>query len=83
MSRFVEEHRHNMLFYRQAWRGIRTSQFKYTVLDGRPWHLFDLQEDPYELRNLVHEPSYATLKDELHTWLLDMMRHSKDSFWAG
>jgi len=35
--------------------------------DPRPpeWELFDLQEDPYELNNLYHDPAHAELVTEL------------------
>ena len=29
--------------------------------------LFDLQEDPNELHNLVNDPAYKGIRDDLHT----------------
>ncbi|HEV58621.1 MAG TPA: DUF4976 domain-containing protein [Phycisphaerales bacterium] len=58
-------------------RGVRTDRWKYVHYphgDGGPdrhmAELYDLQEDPGELRNLIHDPAYAQvvvdLKAELH-----------------
>jgi len=63
---FVEEDRPKMPLFANTWRGFRTERYKYTVLDGKPWHLFDLREDPYELHNLVTEPACRSLRDRLH-----------------
>ena len=58
---FVAEIRPNMPFFDETWRGLRTRRYKYTVLGdaqgGRPWQFFDLENDPYEMRNLIGEPA--------------------------
>ena len=77
----VEEHRPQVRFYYQAWRGIRTARFKYTTLDGRPWHLFDLTNDPYEMDNLVDDPPHSQVRQELHKALRATARESQDSYW--
>jgi len=68
---FVAELRPNIVFYDETWRGVRTRRFKYTVLGdahgGKPWQFFDLEADPYEMRNVVDDPEY---KDEV-------LRHHK------
>lgn len=55
--------------------GVRTDRYKliyYYKDDPGPteWELFDLEEDPYEMRNVVDDPAYASivaeLKKELH-----------------
>ncbi len=64
--------------------GLRTHRYKliyyYSEACDQPgaidesyepeWELFDLEEDPYELNNVYHDPAYARiieeLKDELH-----------------
>ena len=48
-------------------RGVRTDRYKlieYYAEDGY-WELFDLQEDPNELRNLYSEPGHGDLITEL------------------
>ncbi|WHX26133.1 sulfatase [Virgibacillus halodenitrificans] len=64
--------------------GIRTHQYKLIYYYGEAlgcadavddprepvWELFDLEKDPYELKNVYHDPSYneviKNLKDELY-----------------
>jgi arylsulfatase A-like enzyme len=76
----VEEHRPPMVFYRNPWRGLRTRRYKYTTLSGRPWQLFDLEADPYEMENLVASPDHAQLVERLHGRLADMVRETGDSY---
>ncbi|MBW7893409.1 MAG: DUF4976 domain-containing protein, partial [Chitinophagaceae bacterium] len=54
---------------------IRTNRYKYIYYNG-VWdinELFDLQEDPYEMNNLVRDPRYKEmglqLKNDLFEWL--------------
>jgi arylsulfatase A-like enzyme len=71
-------------YYEQTWRAWRTERFKYTLLGGeagaRPWHLFDLREDPYELRNLVDDPRYQEVAAQLHGRLLRAVAESHDDY---
>lgn len=59
-------------------RGIRTDRYKlieyYT--EGPYWELFDLQEDPIELRNVYDDPAYAALVTEL----TDRLRQTQASY---
>ena len=48
-----------------AWRGFRSAQHKFVLrreADGseQPWLYFDLQNDPLEQHNLVHQPGHAS-----------------------
>ena len=76
----VEEHRPGMIFYRSPWRGVRTRQYKYVTLSGRPWLLFDLEADPYETRNLVASAEHAGLLRRLHERLGELARETDDSY---
>ncbi len=75
----------NNVFYEYYWEAafpqtpttfaIRSDRYKYIYYNG-VWdinELFDLQEDPYEMNNLVRDTSYRktgmTLKAELFEWL--------------
>jgi arylsulfatase A-like enzyme len=58
----------------RSWRGLVTRDgWKYVVLEGQPWLLFNLNEDPYELRNLAHNRAFAherqRLQDRLAAWI--------------
>ncbi len=51
-----------------TWRGVKTKKYTYArYQDGKPWVLFDDEKDPYQLNNLVSEPSYAAVMNELNT----------------
>lgn len=53
-------------------RTVVTERFKLTCYSARPFgELFDLKEDPHELRNLWDDPGSQTLKGELKMKLLD------------
>ena len=57
-------------YHKGAWRGFRGERYKYVVLGddeegGKPWQFFDLQEAPYEMSNLIDDP----------TWRDEIVRH--------
>ena len=58
-------------------RGVRTARFKLIEYygEGDYWELFDLQEDPNELRNLYSDPASAKIVAELKEELL-RLRHA-------
>ena len=60
----------------RPWRGLITSDgWKYAVLEGQPWLLYNLNEDPYETANLALDGSYRVerkrLQDRLAAWIHD------------
>lgn len=63
-------------------RMIRSKRFKYTrYLEENAEELYDLENDPYETRTLVHDPEYAAVLQE-HRNLLDQhIRNTDDDFW--
>ena len=84
LLQFVTEFRPRMPFYAETWRGLRTETHKYTVLGagdvGRPWQLFDLRHDPYELDNLVGAREHSSIAHELHTLLQELLEKAGDHF---
>lgn len=71
---------HDDVFHKApAHYGYRTERYKliYFYNDGlglpgtgdftyaAEWELYDLAEDPRELRNVYHDPAYATIRDDL------------------
>ena len=81
---FVTETRSGRGYYAETWRGIRTSSHKYTVLGdrsgARPWHLFDLDADPFEMRNLVARPEFAPCAADLHRRLIALLDQTGDDY---
>ncbi len=53
-------------------RMVRTSTWKYILSDSNEEALYNLEEDPYELNNLIeiekHQPRIADLKQQLNDW---------------
>ncbi|HEV2124611.1 MAG TPA: sulfatase [Chloroflexota bacterium] len=65
----------------REWRGVVTRDgWKYACLEGQPWLLFDLNEDPYELVNLVHNSRHRNKRKQLHGRLARWIEETGDSF---
>lgn len=73
----------------QCGRAIRTDRFKYAVRDLSPVgyahhsskvyfedYLYDLQNDPIEKHNLVKNPKYSEIRQELKYLLLEQMKNA-------
>jgi arylsulfatase A-like enzyme len=61
-------------------RGVRTGRHKLIHYYGEAdyWELFDLQEDPHELRNVYSQTRHAALVAQLKTELHRLRRHYGD-----
>ena len=58
-------------------RTLVTERYRLTVYSGRPYgELFDLREDPGELRNRWDDPGSRGLRDDLRVALLDTLLES-------
>ncbi len=65
----------------RPWRGIVTrDNWKYTVLEGQPWMLFNLNEDPYEQANHAHNSLYHAERRGLQARLAEWIDCTGDSF---
>jgi arylsulfatase A-like enzyme len=63
-----------------SYRGVRTSTHTYAVtLTGR-WLLYDNRADPYQLKNLVHDPEQIPLMEKLDAAILAWTKSMGDSF---
>jgi arylsulfatase A-like enzyme len=60
-----------------GWRGVRTSRYMYAQYRSRPWVLYDLDQDPYELENLVGREG---LRSEMEGRLAAWMQRTGDSW---
>ena len=61
------------------WRGIRTKEWVYAFHFSGDWIMYDLKNDPYQLKNLIDDPKYATKKKELHEQLEAMRKELGES----
>ncbi|HEV2126583.1 MAG TPA: choline-sulfatase [Chloroflexota bacterium] len=52
-------------------RALLKGHYKYIYTHERPDELYDLREDPHEWRNLIDDPAYAEVAQELRTRMLD------------
>ena len=65
----------------RPWRGIRTRDgWKYVILEGQPIMLFDLNEDPYEMTNLIYLDTYNEKREEMHHRLAEWLNKTEDPF---
>ena len=65
----------------RPWRGIVTDDgWKYAVLEGQPWLMFNLNEDPYEHVNLAHNLIYADRRRRCHERLARWIAETGDEF---
>jgi arylsulfatase A-like enzyme len=65
----------------RTWRGIVTrDHWKYVVLEGQPWLMFNLNEDPYEQANLAHNTRYRAERRRLHERLAQWLADTDDAF---
>jgi arylsulfatase A-like enzyme len=59
--------------------GVRTERYKlvhyYTIQE---WELFDLQQDPHELRNRYGDPDFASVRENLTAELRRLQRELRD-----
>ncbi|MCB9386029.1 MAG: sulfatase [Bryobacterales bacterium] len=63
-----------------GWRGVRTKTHMYARYEDKPWLLYDLREDPYELRNLVDDPAAAEVQAQMQARLESWMQRVGDSW---
>ena len=65
----------------RPWRGTVTRDgWKYVALEGQPWLLFNLEEDPYEQNNLAHNTRFATERQRLHARVRAWVDDTGDQF---
>lgn len=67
----------------REYRGLRTKRHTY-VRDLRgPWLLFDNESDSYQMRNLVNDPGFRDLREQLDGHLQKKLAANKDQFLPG
>lgn len=67
------------LVHRIRMRTLRTRTHRFTLYDGQRWgELYDLREDPNQLRNLWSQPQARSVKEELASQLAWAMLDMQD-----
>lgn len=64
----------------EGWRGVRTNRYKYARFKEKPWVLYDLKEDPYEMNNLANEHVAQKLITEMDRKIDEWMSRTGDSW---
>lgn len=65
----------------KPWRGIVTKDgYKYVCFENEPWMLFNLNQDPFEQANLVHQLPYLPLCHRLQARLQQWIQETGDIF---
>jgi arylsulfatase A-like enzyme len=61
--------------------GMSTERYKliHYYYDIDEWELYDIQTDPMEMKNVYKDPSYASVRADLHKRLTNLMAKYKDS----
>ena len=61
-------------------RAIINEKFKLAVHVLDSDEMYDLQNDPYEMKNIIMDESYIKVRNELHDKLLEHMNVTRDAF---
>ena len=64
----------------ELFRGVRTSRFTYAAAVAEDFVLFDLEKDPYQMHNLIHESAYASDLRQLQSLTQKWMTEWQDPF---
>jgi arylsulfatase A-like enzyme len=59
-------------------RAVRTGRYKYVYYPFDRSELYDLQEDPWEVRNLIDDPASQTILDEMRGRMVAWMERTDD-----
>lgn len=60
------------------WRGLRSRQHKYARFQDKPWLLYDLEKDPFEMESLVDQPASQPLIAHFDKEIAALMEHTGD-----
>jgi len=64
----------------EIFRGVRTQRFTYAATIAKDFVLYDLERDPYQLKNVIDDPAYATELERLQSLTAQWMREWEDPF---
>ena len=60
--------------------GMSNERYKliHYYYDIDEWELYDRKADPLELRNVINDPQYRSVKKQLHEELIKLINHFED-----
>lgn len=64
----------------KAYRGIRTARYTYVRSEDGPWLMYDNENDPYQMQNLIGITEHAVLQKKLEDQLQVELRKTGDEF---
>lgn len=64
----------------QPLRAVYDGRYKLSINLMSTDELYDLQEDPYEITNLINDERYASIRNGLHDLILQHMNDTRDPF---
>lgn len=64
----------------RPYRGLRTSRYTYVCTTEGQWLLYDNLEDPFQKKNLIDDPNFAILVDQLKSMLDKRLEQLGDTF---
>lgn len=67
----------------REYRGLRTLRYTYTRDLNGPWQLFDNEQDPYQMNNLIDKPEYDIQQAALDALLTQKLKAQGDEFRPG
>ena len=70
-----------LIFLYLSVNGIRTKQYKlmHFYYDIDEWEMYDLNNDPSEMKNIYNDPKYSEIKETLHIRLSKLKLKYGDS----
>ena len=71
------------IFKGREYRGVRTKQYTYVKDLKGPWMLFDNYKDPYQMNNLINDPDYKLIEEDLEVKLCQLLDKTNDAFLPG
>ncbi|MDA1314287.1 MAG: sulfatase [Acidobacteria bacterium] len=62
------------------WRGVRTTRYTYARHEDRPWLLYDNEDDPFQMQNLIGLAEHRNLEAELDSLTKSWFEDTQDSW---
>jgi arylsulfatase A-like enzyme len=59
-------------------RMVRTLEAKYAYYGAGRRELFDLEDDPHEMKDVAEDPQYRTVLEQMHTLLMEHAERTED-----